>query len=101
MRGGKRFGAGRKKGSTSKSTEAKRKLGVENLPDAVENVLWAKYLNHKDQKIAWEAFKLAKMYKSGQPPRAPSDKGDGQTIVIQFKRDPETPSVQTPQKPQL
>lgn len=101
MRGGKRDGAGRKKGSTGKATKAKRELGAENLPDQLEKELWREFLTHEDPKIKWEAFKLAKQYKSGQPPRAPSDKDAGPTIIVQYNRDPEAPSVQVPNKPQI
>jgi hypothetical protein len=72
-KGGKRAGAGRKKGSTSEKTKAKMVLGAAMLPDSLEGELWEEFLTHKDFRIKWEAFKLAKAYKSGQPARAKED----------------------------
>jgi hypothetical protein len=73
MRGGKRGGAGRKKGTTNASTKAKRALGARMLSDEREQELWNEFLTHRDFRIKWEAFKLAKAYKSGQPARAKED----------------------------
>lgn len=101
MAKGRKTGGGSRAGKPNKSTVAKRALGAEILPDKLEKAKWAKFLHSTDQHIEWEAFKLAKQYKSGMPPKAPQDKEGGQTIVIQFKRDPETPEVQIPQKPKI
>jgi hypothetical protein len=68
-RGGRRPGAGRKRGSLGKVTEERRALIESVLSDSFEQKLWQKYLNHGDRNIAWEAFKLAKAYKSGKPPQ--------------------------------
>lgn len=100
--GGKRQGAGRKVGSAGKVTKIKRELASVALSDALEQKLWQKFLSSDDPKICWEAFKLAKMYKTGQPPRSPQDANHGGvTIVLAYKRDPEIPDVQTPDKPRI
>jgi len=65
--GGKRVGAGRPKGSLSAAGIVKRELGYRVLPDKVERRMWKLYLQHEDKSIRWEAFKLAKAYKSGKP----------------------------------
>lgn len=101
MAKGKKTGGGSRKGSPNRTTAAKRELAATNLPDDLERELWDKYLRHEDARIAWEAFKLAKQYKSGQPPRAKEDRDKGPQIVIQYKRDPETPSIQMPERPAL
>lgn len=72
-RGGIRGGAGRKKGGTNKATKAKQALGAAMLDDSFEHELWQEFLTHRDSRIKWEAFKLAKAYKSGQPARAKED----------------------------
>lgn len=99
-RGGKRPGAGRRHGSTNASTQYKQAFGAEILPDALEAQLWQKYLTHTDKRIAWEAFKMAKEYKSGKPPQNINAKVTD-PIIIKFTRDPETPAVTTADRPQL
>ena len=101
MAKGHKTGGGSRKGKPNKSTEVKRQLGAEALPDKLEKELWAEFLSSDDAHIKWEAFKLAKQYKSGMPPKAPQDKEGGQTIVISFPRDPMTPEVQIPKAPKI
>lgn len=101
MAKGRKTGGGSRAGKPNKNTVAKRALGAEVLPDKLEKALWAEFLGSEDAHIKWEAFKLAKQYKSGMPPKAPQDKDGNQTIIIQFKRDTLTPDVQTPSKPQI
>src|SRR5271155_3271086 len=96
---GIKTGGGSRKGRPNKSTEKKRELAAQNLPDSLEGKLWAKYLNHSDRHIAWEAFKLAKQYKSGQPPRAKEDRDKGAHITVIYNRDPEVPEVRVPASP--
>lgn len=82
-KGGIRVGAGRKKGSTGAASDAKKKLAASILPDKLETALWNKYLHHSDEKIAWEAFKLAKSYKSGKPVQ-PMSGENGNPIPVQI-----------------
>ena len=96
--GGKRNGAGRRRGTTGVLTEQRRAEGAVVLPDEREQSKWDEFLENKDVRIRWEAFKLAKQYKSGLPTATQRHEGH---ITLINKRDPETPSVVTPDKPAL
>ena len=37
------------------------------LPTEANERAWKKFLNHRDQRIRWEAFKLAQSYMFGKP----------------------------------
>lgn len=37
------------------------------LPESELKKRWLKWMNHRDPKLAWEAFKLAQAYQFGKP----------------------------------
>lgn len=82
MHGGRRAGAGRKKGTPNAVTKAKKAAAAIFLPDVLENDLWNEFLHQADPRIKWEAFKLAVAYKKGQPPRAKEDNEAGKVIIL-------------------
>ena len=85
-KGGSRPGSGRKPG---KAASVKRAIVAQVLTDVLEKNLWAEFLESGDQRVKWEAFKLAKAYKSGQPPRAVEDREQQQIIIVNHIPRPE------------
>lgn len=80
---------GRQKGTPNKASAAKRAMAARILPDNKELDLWNKFLHVDDTRVAWEAFKLAKAYKSGQPPRAKEDREPQQIVIVNHIPRPE------------
>lgn len=80
MAKGKKTG-GRKQGSRNKISKEKRELAALCLNDKREVELWEEFFSSKDPKIRWEAFKLAKMYKSGKPVQ-PVSNPDGSALGV-------------------
>lgn len=88
---GVKFGGGSRKGRPNKFTSAKRELAAKFLTDELEASLWQKFFNSEDERIAFDAFKLAKSYKSCQPPKAPEDRSNDQQVVITVRHINGTP----------
>jgi hypothetical protein len=64
---GRKKTGGRKPGVLNKATlEIKEILG-RVYTDEVQEQDWRKWREHKDPRIAWEAFKLAQSYLHGKP----------------------------------
>jgi len=63
---GTRIG-GRQKGTPNKVTQQVREIVASVFADQKEAEQWKKLLDHKDPRIAFEAFKLALAYKHGRP----------------------------------
>jgi hypothetical protein len=59
--------AGRQKGTPNKATEGIRLLLNTVLHDTELRKRWKDWLDHKDEHIAWEAFKLSQAYMFGKP----------------------------------
>jgi hypothetical protein len=58
---------GRRTGSLNKATLGVKELLSCVLPTEENKRVWRKFLNHRDQRIRWEAFKLAQSYMFGKP----------------------------------
>jgi hypothetical protein len=58
---------GRKPGSLNKATLEVKEILARVFTDEVEEADWRKWRKHKNETIAWEAFKLAMAYKHGKP----------------------------------
>jgi hypothetical protein len=63
---GKKTG-GRKAGTPNKATKQVREIVASVLTPEMEAKAWKRWLSHKDDAIAWDAFKLAMAYKHGKP----------------------------------
>lgn len=63
---GKKTG-GRQAGTPNKSTKQVRDIVASVLTAEFEAKSWKRWLSHKDDAIAWDAFKLACAYKHGKP----------------------------------
>ena len=100
--GGRPPGSKNKVGSLG--AQAAREMIKKALSEERELFLWGYWLDHKDNRISWEAFKLAMAYKYGHPyqPVAPVDEqeaviilGDGRVgiqAVSETERVPQLPS---------
>jgi hypothetical protein len=80
---------GRKPGSKNKKTIATKQQTQEFfdciVPDKWEARQWKRFLKSKNEKICWEAFKLAVAYKRGKPiERSETSGADGAPIPIHF-----------------
>jgi hypothetical protein len=58
---------GRKRGALNKATLAVKEIIGRVYTHEVQEADWRKWRNHKDPRIAWEAFKLAQSYLHGKP----------------------------------
>jgi hypothetical protein len=58
---------GRKPGSLNKATLGVKEILARVYTDEVQERDWRKGRNHKDPRIAWEAFKLSQSYLHGKP----------------------------------
>jgi hypothetical protein len=84
---------GRQKGARNVATAGIKALLAEVLSDAELKRRWKKWLGHRDQHIAFEAFKLALSYLYGKPIQpvvdeepAPPIRIDISAIPHRFKR---------------
>lgn len=66
MAKGKKSG-GRKPNTPNRATAPIKELLAEILHDEELRKQWKKWLGHKDEKIAFEAFKLSQAYMFGKP----------------------------------
>ena len=64
---GKPKTGGRKPGSLNKATLGVKEILARVYTDEVQERDWRKWRNHKDPRIAWEAFKLSQSYLHGKP----------------------------------
>lgn len=75
--GGKRPGAGRKKGSTNQSSEKKRAFFAAILKASSPKVLWKRLLESEDDRVALDAAKYLHDQAYGRAPQALEVGGPG------------------------
>jgi hypothetical protein len=79
---------GRRKGARNVATAGIKALLAEVLSDGELKRRWKKWLGHRDQRIAFEAFKLAPSYLFGKPVKPVVDEELAPPIMIDISAIP-------------
>ena len=75
---------GRQKGTPNRATAGVKELLSEILPDEESKRRWLKWLNHKDDRIGFEAFKLALSYQFGKPGQSAAGEEGSTQVLVDF-----------------